>query len=137
MSGLLARVTAEMIDEDALVRAVEAASCGAVVVFRGVVRDHDGGQAVRSLDYRAHPAAEEMLTACCDEVATSSGLRVAAAHRVGHLEIGDVALVAAVSAPHRGEAFEACALLVERIKESVPIWKRQHLQDGTTHWVGL
>ena len=66
-----------------------------------------------------------------------TGLRVAAAHRVGTLVVGDVALVAAVAAPHRAEAFAACAHLVDRLKERVPIWKRQHLADGATEWVGL
>jgi len=74
---------------------------------------------------------------CCRTVAEESGLAVAAAHRVGALAVGDVALVAAAAAPHRAEAFAACQRLVELIKVEVPIWKRQHLAAGATEWVGL
>ncbi|MEQ1737802.1 MAG: molybdenum cofactor biosynthesis protein MoaE, partial [Rhodoglobus sp.] len=77
------------------------------------------------------------LEDCCRSIADSTGLRVAAAHRTGSLAIGDIALVAAVAAPHRAEAFAACAELVEAIKQRVPIWKREHLADGVTEWVGL
>ncbi|MGN6427904.1 MAG: molybdenum cofactor biosynthesis protein MoaE [Leifsonia sp.] len=110
---------------------------GAVVSFQGIVRDHDGGRSVVALEYRAHPEAEAFLRACCAEVASRTGLRVAAAHRVGALTIGDLALVAAVAAPHRAEAFAACAELVETIKARVPIWKRQLFEDGASEWVGL
>ncbi|WP_158863305.1 molybdenum cofactor biosynthesis protein MoaE [Leifsonia sp. AG29] len=113
------------------------AEAGAVVSFQGIVRDHDGGRDVVSLDYRAHPEAEAFLRACCEEIAAGTGLRVAAQHRVGSLVIGDLALVAAVAAPHRAEAFAACAELVEIIKARVPIWKRQHFTDGESEWVGL
>ncbi|HQI66642.1 MAG TPA: molybdenum cofactor biosynthesis protein MoaE, partial [Rhodoglobus sp.] len=110
---------------------------GALVTFRGVVRDHDHGLAVSALDYQAHPDAEGFLVDCCRQVSEATGLRVAAAHRVGALVIGDVALVASVAAPHRAEAFAACEQLVDLIKLTVPIWKRQHLADGATEWVGL
>src|SRR5690606_19886722 len=139
-SGEAVQVTSEVID-DAVGRAVEAAvaapECGAVVTFRGVVRDEDGGRDVTSLDYEAHPDATAVLRAVCAAVAAETGLRVAAVHRYGHLEIGDVALVAAASAGHRKEAFEACSLLVERIKAEVPIWKKQQFTDGESEWVGL
>lgn len=125
------------IDRPALEAAVMTRADGALVVFEGVIRDHDHADAVSSLDYQAHPDAERFLAEVCASIAASSGLRVAAAHRVGHLEIGDVALVAAVAAPHRAEAFATCALLVEEIKQRVPIWKRQHLADGPSEWVGL
>ncbi|RPF22629.1 molybdenum cofactor biosynthesis protein MoaE [Myceligenerans xiligouense] len=117
--------------------AVAAAECGAVVTFRGVVRDDDGGRSVTSLDYEAHPDAVGVLRKVCQAVAGETGLRVAAMHRYGHLEVGDVALVAAASAGHRKEAFEACSLLVERIKAEVPIWKKQQFTDGESEWVGL
>ncbi|QOD94313.1 MULTISPECIES: molybdenum cofactor biosynthesis protein MoaE [Microcella] len=110
---------------------------GAVVTFRGVVRDHDHGVTVRGLDYRAHPDAESMLRAACARLHERTGLRVAAAHRTGSLAVGDVALVAVVASPHRAEAFAAIEALVAEIKASVPIWKRQHLADGSTEWVGL
>jgi len=92
---------------------------------------------VTALDYEAHPDAEAALRAVCERVAAGTGLRVAAAHRVGALRVGDLALVAAVGAPHRAEAFAGCARLVDEIKARVPIWKRQHLADGATEWVGL
>ena len=110
---------------------------GALVSFRGVVRDHDRGAAVTALDYEAHPDAEEFLRRCCEEVSASTGLTVAAGHRVGSLVVGDTALVACVAASHRAEAFAACERLVDRIKLEVPIWKRQHLSGGVTQWVGL
>jgi molybdopterin synthase catalytic subunit len=110
---------------------------GAVVVFTGVVRNHDGGQSVSALEYQSHPDAERFLRTVCEEVAASTGLPVAAVHRVGSLTVGDLAVVAAVAAPHRAEAFAACAELVERIKHEVPIWKRQNFADGASEWVGL
>ena len=137
MSDTLAEVTAEPIDADALEAFVLTAQSGAVVTFRGVVRDHDHGLAVSGLEYQAHPDAAVFLQQCCDEVAAATGLRVAASHRVGTLAIGDVALVASVAAAHRGQAFAACEQLVDLIKTSVPIWKRQQLADGATEWVGL
>lgn len=133
----IAMITENTIDEAVIRRAVEHPASGAVVVFSGVVRDHDGGQGILSLDYSAHPQAEQILAECCTAVATETGLTVAAAHRIGHLEIGDIALSAAVSAAHRREAFDACELLVERIKSTVPIWKRQYFVDGESEWVGL
>jgi molybdopterin synthase catalytic subunit len=135
--GFFASVADEPIDRAALETFVLSSSDGALVVFEGVIRDHDHGSAVTSLEYSAHPDAEAFLAGICREVAESTGLVVAAAHRVGHLVVGDVALVAVVAAPHRGEAFAVCADLVDRIKHGVPIWKRQHLADGATEWVGL
>ena len=137
MSEPVALITSDPIDRAWLEAQVLTSTDGALVVFEGVIRDHDHGAGVSSLDYQAHPDAERFLADVCASVATASGLRVAAAHRVGHLEIGDVALVAAVAAAHRAEAFAACADLVEQIKRSVPIWKRQHLADGPSEWVGL
>ncbi|MCD5347991.1 molybdenum cofactor biosynthesis protein MoaE [Agromyces sp. H3Y2-19a] len=137
MSTTLAAITAEPIDEQAVRAAVEADESGAIVLFCGVVRDHDGGRGVRSLDYRAHPEAERFLAECVERVADETGLAIAAVHRVGELKIGDVALYAATAAAHRAEAFDACERLVEEIKRTVPIWKRQHFADGVSEWVGL
>jgi molybdopterin synthase catalytic subunit len=134
---VLAGISSEPIGLDGVEEFVRAAENGAVVSFSGVVRDHDGGRSVSALEYQAHPEAERFIAECCREVAASTGLRVAALHRVGALEIGDTALVAAVAAPHRREAFEACAELVELIKKRVPIWKRQRFADGVSEWVGL
>lgn len=139
MSDVSAVTDAALGDEAtrAVEEAVAAPECGAVVTFRGVVRDDDGGRSVISLDYEAHPDATAVLRKVCQAVAAETGLRVAAQHRYGHLEVGDVALVAAASAAHRREAFEACSLLVERIKAEVPIWKKQQFTTGESEWVGL
>ncbi|WP_336626728.1 MULTISPECIES: molybdenum cofactor biosynthesis protein MoaE [unclassified Microbacterium] len=125
------------IDEAAARDAVGSDADGAVVLFCGVVRDHDGGRSVRALDYRAHPDAGRFLADIVARVHEETGCRVAAVHRIGDLRIGDVALYAAASAGHRAEAFAACELLVEEIKRGVPIWKRQHYDDGVSEWVGL
>jgi molybdopterin synthase catalytic subunit len=128
-------------EHDIDVAAVEAAVLtdrdGALVTFRGIVRNHDHGERVSALDYQAHPEAARFLAECCDTVARETGVRVIAVHRVGSLVVGDTALVAAAAAAHRGEAFDACERLVDLIKATVPIWKRQHLSDGATEWVGL
>ncbi|WP_138843767.1 molybdenum cofactor biosynthesis protein MoaE [Rhodococcus pyridinivorans] len=137
MSELLARISSEPLDPAVVDAAVAGAEHGAVVLFTGVVRNHDGGQSVTALQYQAHPDAEAFLRRCCEDVTAKSGLPVAAVHRVGDLTIGDLALVAAVAAPHRAEAFATCAELVERIKAEVPIWKRQHFTEGASEWVGL
>jgi len=137
VTGAVALIVDGPIDRAWLEAQVVTARDGAVVVFEGVIRDLDHGVGVTSLDYQAHPDAERFLADVCIDVAASAGLRVAAAHRIGHLEVGDVALVAVVAAPHRAEAFAACARLVDEIKTRVPIWKRQHLADGPSEWVGL
>ncbi|MFD4294531.1 molybdenum cofactor biosynthesis protein MoaE [Rhodococcus sp. NPDC058505] len=137
MRELLAAISDRPLDAAAVDAAVAGPEHGAVVLFSGVVRNHDEGQSVSALEYSAHPDAETFLRRCCEQVSAESGLPVAAVHRVGPLAVGDLALVAAVAAPHRAEAFAACALLVERIKAEVPIWKRQHFDGGVTEWVGL
>ena len=137
MSEVFADVSDRPLHPSTLDAFVWRREAGAVVSFQGIVRDHDGGRPVVSLDYRAHPEATGFLLACCEEVADRTGLRVAAVHRIGSLTIGDLALIAAVAAPHRAEAFAACAELVELIKSRVPIWKRQHFSDGESEWVGL
>jgi molybdopterin synthase catalytic subunit len=137
MSETYARISAAALDTEPLEAFVLTAANGALVTFHGIVRNHDHGLAVTALDYEAHPEAERFLEECCAEVAAATGLRVAAAHRTGSLAIGDTALVASVASPHRAEAFAACSQLVELIKQRVPIWKRQHLADGVTEWVGL
>jgi len=137
MAEVLATVTEAALDRAPLEAFVRTSADGAVVSFEGVIRDHDHGAGVSALDYEAHPDAETFLREVCESIAAESGLRVAAAHRVGHLVVGDVALIAAVAAPHRADAFAACARLVDEIKKRVPIWKRQHLDDGVSEWVGL
>lgn len=131
----LAEISDGTLDPAVVDAAVRGPSHGAVVVFTGVVRDHDGGQAVSALEYSAHPQAARFLRECCAAVAESTGLPVAAVHRVGDLRVGDLAIVTAVAAPHRAEAFAACSALVDRIKHEVPIWKRQMFADGLSEWV--
>ena len=137
MAEVLAVISDAPLDRAAIEAFVKTAHDGAVVTFEGVIRDHDHGSGVSALDYEAHPDAEAFLREVCVEIAGESGLRVAAAHRIGHLVVGDVALIASVAAPHRADAFTACAHLVDLIKERTPIWKRQHLDDGVSEWVGL
>ncbi|WP_327120363.1 molybdenum cofactor biosynthesis protein MoaE [Nocardia sp. NBC_01730] len=131
----LARISDRPLDPAEVDAAVTGPHYGAVVLFTGKVRDHDGGQAVSALEYSAHPQAERFLRTVCAELAASRGLPVAAVHRVGELAIGDLAIVVAVAAAHRAEAFAACAELVDRIKHEVPIWKRQLFADGLSEWV--
>ncbi len=137
-----ALLSAEPISVDAAIAAVESSTAGAVVSFSGVVRNHDGGASVERLAYTAHPLAKkalaEVAASLADRVKDPDGhpVRVWVAHRVGPLEIGEPALVAAVASSHRAEAFELCSELVERIKAEVPIWKEQFFTDGTVEWVG-
>ncbi len=116
---------------------VESERTGAVVTFGGIVRNHDGGKEVVKLTYSAHPSANARMRELVAEVASRHpGTRLWAAHRVGELQIGDAALVAAAASAHRGEAFEACRDLVETVKANVPVWKEQFFADGHVEWVG-
>lgn len=134
---LRAALTDHPIDSAEHEALVAHAAAGAVVSFAGVVRDHDGGRTVTRLEYSAHPSAEQALAEVAAEVAASApGVRaIAVSHRVGALDIGDAALVAAVAADHRGAAFETCARLVDRVKERLPVWKHQFFVDGSDEWV--
>lgn len=132
-----AALTDRSIDSTEHEALVSTDAAGAVVVFAGVVRDHDGGRTVTRLDYSAHPSAEETLADVVAEIAADcTGVRaIAVSHRVGTLHIGDAALVAAVAADHRRAAFETCARLVDSVKERLPVWKHQFFADGTDEWV--
>ncbi|WP_174776262.1 MULTISPECIES: molybdenum cofactor biosynthesis protein MoaE [unclassified Cryobacterium] len=133
---LFARVDNTPITVDECTDAVADATAGAVVSFAGVVRNHDEDRGVTWLRYSAHPSAQTVLEEVAHEVALAHpGCRIAAAHRVGDLGIGDVALACAVASAHRAEAFAACAALVDEIKARVPIWKEQGFTDGSTEWV--
>ncbi len=133
---VLCRVTAETLSADEHLSAVARSGAGATVLFSGVVRDHDHDRVVVSLEYVAHPTAPDVLRGCLTEIAADPLVHaVAASHRVGELRIGDAALVAAVSAAHRAEAFEACGRLVDLLKQRLPIWKHQFFADGTDEWV--
>jgi len=133
---LTATVTTQALDVAAHERAVAGPRAGAVVSFAGVVRDHDEGRPVTLLEYEGHPTAEAVLREVAEEVAKDPAVyAVAVSHRIGTLEIGDVALAAAVSTAHRAEAFAACARLVDEVKARLPVWKRQVFADGTEEWV--
>lgn len=123
---------------DEVLAAVADPAAGGTCVFVGTVRDEDGARAVSALSYSAHPSAGEQLAA----VAAAVGARhpvtaLAATHRVGDLAVGDLAVVVAVSAPHRAEAFAAARDLIDTLKSTVPIWKHQQFGDGADEWVGL
>jgi molybdopterin synthase catalytic subunit len=110
---------------------------GGVTLFVGKVRDHDGGKGVSGLDYSAHPTALAKLREVCDRIAAGHEVNgVAAVHRTGRLAIGDLAVVVATSAAHRGQAFAASRDLIDTLKSEVPIWKHQVFADGTEEWVG-
>ena len=133
---VLCEISTEPLSTDAHQAAVAGPASGATVVFSGVVRDHDDGRSVVSLEYVGHPSAAEVLRACREEILADPLVHaVAVSHRIGDLRIGDAALVAAVSAAHRAEAFAACARLVDIVKERLPIWKRQVFPDGADEWV--
>ena len=125
------------IDPQALVRSVMRRSDGACVVFEGVVRDHHQGRAVEAIDYDAYrPMAEKELARIVQEVeAQFQGTAVAVRHRLGQLVVGDASIVIVAVSPHRAEAFDACRTVIERVKEKVPIWKKERGPDGE-EWVG-
>ena len=126
------------LDVAEVLAAVEDPAAGGVVSFTGLVRASDGGREVVGLGYSAHPTAEQLLRTVVEAVvADVPVVRVAALHRVGELAVGDVAVVVAASAAHRGQAFEAARRLIDDLKAQVPIWKHQRFADGTEEWVGL
>jgi molybdopterin synthase catalytic subunit len=101
-----------------------------------VVRDHDGGDSVDHLDYTAHPSALDRLREVAKGVAEEfEVVALAAVHRTGHLVVGDIAVVVAVSAAHRGQAYDASRALIDRLKANVPVWKHQVFTDGREEWV--
>ena len=111
--------------------------CGALVTFEGVVRNHHQGRSVAWLYYEAYGSMSEKVLRCLIEEIEAEWPQciVRVRHRIGTLEIGDVAVAIAVWAPHRHEAFQACAAMIDRIKHRVPIWKKETYQDGMTKWV--
>jgi molybdopterin synthase catalytic subunit len=133
---LAVRETALSVDE--VLAAVADPVAGGTVVFVGTVRDEDGGKAVETLGYSAHPTVDVALREVAEHVAaTHQVTALAAVHRVGDLAVGDVAVVVAASSPHRAEAFAACQALIDELKATVPIWKNQVFADGSQEWVGL
>ena len=117
--------------------AVADPAAGGIALFAGAVRDSDHDRGVSGLSYSAHPSAADELRRVAEVVAEKYPvIGIAAVHRVGDLAIGDLAVVLAVSCPHRAEAFDACRDLISILKASVPIWKHQRFDDGTAEWVG-
>ncbi len=117
--------------------AVDDPGAGGTAVFVGTVRDVDGGRAVTELGYSAHPSALAALAAVAARVVERYPVRaLAALHRVGDLGVGDLAVIVAVSTPHRAEAFDACRQLIDDLKAEVPLWKHQRFRDGGEEWVG-
>jgi molybdopterin synthase catalytic subunit len=136
---VLCRITDQEISLDEVRKAVEHPGAGGVCIFHGVVRDHADGKQVSRLDYEAHEslAEKEMKRVLEGVAAEQAGVRIAAVHRIGELGIGDVAVCVAASAAHRDDAFAACRKAIDRIKETVPLWKKEWGPGGDAHWVNL
>jgi molybdopterin synthase catalytic subunit len=131
------QLTTEPIDYAALTEAVRRNDCGAVVTFLGTVRDLTDGRVTLALDYEAYPTMAEKKMA---EIERDTRQRwpigeMAMVHRLGHLDVGEVSVAVSVSCPHRSHAFEACRFAIDRLKDLVPIWKKENWADGSTEWV--
>ncbi len=125
------------LEVEEVLAALDDDAAGGLTLFVGRVRDHDGGKGVVGLDYSAHPTALARLRQVCEQVAADHDVQgVAALHRTGSLAIGDVAVVVATVASHRGQAFAASRDLIDTLKSEVPIWKHQRFTDGQDEWVG-
>jgi molybdopterin converting factor subunit 1 len=135
----LAEVREQPLSLDEVVAAVRDRSAGGVAIFMGVVRDHHAGKPVARLDYEAYVALanKEMANILDELMRTHPNTRIAALHRVGALEVGETAVVVAASAAHRDQAFALCRAAIDRIKQSVPIWKKEWAPDGSALWVNL
>jgi len=130
-------LTHATIDYHALTEQVRRSDCGAVVTFLGTVRDLTGDKITVALDYEAYPGMAEKKMA---EIQRETRARwpvgeMAIVHRLGHLEVGEISVAVAVSCPHRGQAFDACRYAIDRLKELVPLWKKENWADGSTEWV--
>ncbi|MBV8693968.1 MAG: molybdenum cofactor biosynthesis protein MoaE [Ktedonobacteraceae bacterium] len=132
----LVQLTREPLDRDALVAAVSHPSVGGIVVFEGVVRDNARGKQVRYLEYDVYQEmAELQIRSIIAEARQHWGVEhVAVAHRFGRMEVGEASVIIAVSSPHRAEAFEACRYIIDSLKTTVPIWKKEVAIDGE-EWV--
>lgn len=130
-------ITHDILDPEAIAERVQNDANGAVVTFLGVTRNSTGERNVLFLEYEAYrPMADNQLERITKEIRERWGIDdVAISHRLGRLEIGDISLVVAIASPHRKEAFEACAYSIDRIKQIVPIWKKEFFEGGEV-WVG-
>ena len=134
----LAAIRETPLSVDEVLAAVADRRAGGLTVFIGTVRDIDGGKGVDMLGYSAHPDAEKQMRALCESVAERfPAVALAAVHRVGDLDVGEIAVVVAAACPHRGEAFDAARTLIDELKATIPIWKHQIFSDGTDEWVGV
>lgn len=130
-------ITTDALDPSRCIAGVSEPGSGGLAMFAGAVRDNADGQQVVGLHYEAHPGAVDILAEVCRRAAAMPDVRrVRAVHRIGALDVGDLAVVVAVSAPHRDEAFAACRWLIDTLKAEVPIWKREQYADGSAEWVG-
>jgi molybdopterin synthase catalytic subunit len=133
----LARISTSPLDPEALRGAIAHPAGGAIAIFVGVVRNHDEGREVSALSYSAHPSAQARLLEILSEYAARPEvLAIALEHRIGDLQVGDLAVVAGVTTAHRDAAFSICAALIEEVKSDVPIWKNQTFPDGSSLWIG-
>ena len=131
-------ITDEPLDTGALIDSARRDTCGAVASFIGVVRNHDGGESVDAIEYSSHPSSQQILRDIVVEFKDRPGVhRIVAWHRVGRLEIGEDAMVVAVAAEHRAQAFRVVEAIVEDVKAKLPIWKKQELTDGSHNSSGL
>lgn len=130
-------LTSHPIDYAALTEAVRSPQAGAVVLFLGTVREMTGGRQTVALDYDAYPQMAEVKMAELEAEARRRWpvIETTIVHRTGHLKLGEISVAVAVSAPHRGQAFEAGRFLIDELKVRVPIWKKENWADGTTEWV--
>jgi len=130
------QLTREPLDRNALVTAVSHPSVGGIVVFEGVVRDNARGKQVRYLEYDVYEemAIEQIRTIIAEAQQRWGVERIAVAHRFGRLEIGEASVIIVVASPHRGEAFDACRYIIDTLKRTVPIWKKEAATDGEI-WV--
>lgn len=130
-------ITADPLDPEPLTRHVTTDQDGAIVTFLGVTRDHNAGRKVEYLEYEAYrPMADEQINVIIDEMKARWEIgKVAVAHRTGRVDIGETSMVVAVSAPHRKPAFEAALYFIDRLKEIVPIWKKEFFEGGEV-WIG-
>jgi molybdopterin synthase catalytic subunit len=123
---------------DEVRNAIADPAAGGEVLFIGTVRDNDADKGVTALSYTAHPTAEAELKKVSENIVGKfpDVIGIAAVHRTGDLNVGDLAVVVGVSCGHRAEAFHACHALIDELKATVPIWKHQRFTDGTDEWVG-
>ncbi|HYM62565.1 MAG TPA: molybdenum cofactor biosynthesis protein MoaE [Thermoanaerobaculia bacterium] len=130
-------LTDEPIDTAALIRRIVRPSDGAYVLFEGIVRDHHAGKAVTSIYYDAYrPMAEKELAKIVEDVRRElPGCAIDAVHRLGLLQVGESSIAIVCASPHRAEAFTACRMMIDRIKVTVPIWKKER-GPGGEEWVG-